>query len=154
MIIGQKGKRWSHMSFFTKLCCLHCCHFTMSVLFFSEFRIFKLKSVLIKTRTPMGNGTFRDILLHTKSIFLSCTSLSCERRFYDSRFWFHCSETHLWCTNHIFRNFPFTFGVTSFCSELECVLVFAFFSSHAMYFGQWSIFVSCFAWMECGYLMF
>ena len=76
----------------------------------------------------MGNGTFRDTLLHTKGVFLSCTSLSYKRRFYDSRFWFHCSETHLWCTNPIlFEKYPVTFGVIYFCSELECDLVFAVF---------------------------
>ena len=85
----------------------------------------------MKTRIPLCNGTFRDTLLHTKGVFLSCTSLSYERRFYDSRFWFHCSETHLWCTNPIFLNtIPLTFGVIYFCSELECDLVFGFFLSN------------------------
>ena len=31
-----------------------------------------------------------------------------------------------------FEKFPFTFGVTYFCSELECDLVFVFFSNHAL----------------------
>ena len=53
-----------------------------------------------------------------KACFLSCTSLSHEHRFYDSRFWFHCSETHLWFTNPIFFKYSpyiwchlFLFGI-------------------------------------------
>ena len=75
----------------------------------------------------MGNGTFRDTLVHTKTVFLSCTSLSYERRFYDSRFWFIVLKHICGAQTPFFENVPFTFGVTYFCSELECDLVFAFF---------------------------
>ena len=40
----------------------------------------------------MGNGTFRDIRLHTKWTFCRARAFLTKRRCYDSRFWFHCSE--------------------------------------------------------------
>ena len=84
----------------------------------------------------MGNGTFRDTLLHTKGVFF------CRARAFltSAVFMIHVSGfivlKHICGAQTHFLIFSLTFGVIYFCSELECDLVFAFFPNHAMYFGQ------------------